>query len=107
MTQAALTASTDRPFEALTRVQHGRRLLVLALPLIGSNLAQMAMNVTDTVMLGRYDVTALAAATLATSLYFLIFIVGAGFAWAVMPVVATAAEASYSPAPIAGEPAPA
>ncbi|PSK87196.1 MATE family multidrug resistance protein [Limimaricola soesokkakensis] len=93
MTQADLTASTDRPFEALTRTQHGRRLLVLALPLIGSNLAQMAMNVTDTVMLGWYDVTALAAATLATSLYFLIFIVGAGFAWAVMPVVATAAEA--------------
>ncbi|EYD71028.1 MATE family efflux transporter [Limimaricola hongkongensis] len=93
MTQADISAAPAKPFEALTRAQHGRRLLVLALPLIGSNLAQMAMNVTDTVMLGWYDVTALAAATLATSLYFLIFIVGSGFAWAVMPVVATAAEA--------------
>jgi MATE family multidrug resistance protein len=94
MTQADIPAAPERPFEAVTRRQHGRRLLVLALPLIGSNLAQMAMNVTDTVMLGWYDVTALAAATLATSLYFLIFIVGSGFAWAVMPVVATAAEAN-------------
>ncbi|PHP28810.1 MATE family efflux transporter [Limimaricola cinnabarinus] len=93
MTQADLSTAPAKPFEALTRAQHGRKLFALALPLIGSNLAQMAMNVTDTVMLGWYDVTALAAATLATSLYFLIFIVGSGFAWAVMPVVATAAEA--------------
>ncbi len=77
----------------MTYLQHSRRLLVLGVPLIGSNIAQMAMHVTDTVMLGWYDVTALAAATLATSLYFVMFIVGSGFAWAVMPVVAAAAEA--------------
>ncbi|SDE45246.1 MATE family efflux transporter [Limimaricola pyoseonensis] len=77
----------------MTYLQHARRFLALGLPLIGSNLAQMAMNVTDTLMLGWYDVTALAAATLATSMFFLLFIVGAGFAWAVMPVVAAAAEA--------------
>ncbi len=88
MTHASAPPAPD----SMTHLQHARRLMVLGLPLIGSNLVQMAMNVTDTVMLGWYDVTALAAATLATSLYFLIFIVGAGFAWAVMPVVAAAAE---------------
>nr|WP_245904762.1 MATE family efflux transporter [Pseudoroseicyclus aestuarii] len=66
--------------------------MVLAVPLIGSNLAQMAVGITDTVMLGWYDVTALAAVTLANSVYFLIFLVGSGFAWAVMPLVAEAAE---------------
>ncbi|MGX9856193.1 MATE family efflux transporter [Limimaricola variabilis] len=94
MTQAVI--SPEQPFEARTRGQHARKLFTLALPLIGSNLAQMAMNVTDTVMLGWYDVTALAAATIATSLYFLLYIVGSGFAWAVMPVVAAAAEAGDS-----------
>lgn len=62
------------------------------MPLILSNLAQFAIHITDTVMLGWYDVTALAAATIAGSLFFVIFIVGAGFAQAVTPLVAAAAE---------------
>lgn len=65
--------------------------MVLGLPLIGSHLAQFAIQVTDTLMIGWYDVTALAALTVAGSVYFVIFIVGSGFAWAVMPMVASAA----------------
>jgi multidrug resistance protein, MATE family len=65
-------------------------LLGLGLPLIGSNLAQFAIGLTDTLMLGWYDVTALAASTLANSLYFVLFLMGAGFAWAVTPIVAAA-----------------
>jgi len=74
----------------LTYRQHTRALLVLGLPLIGSHLAQLAMGVTDNLMLGWYDVTALAAATLSFSLFFVLFIVGSGFAFAVLPMVASA-----------------
>ena len=70
-----------------------RALLALGLPLVGSNLAQFAMHLTDSIMLGWYDIEALAAVVLAGSFYFLIFLLGSGFAWAVMPMVAEAVEA--------------
>ncbi|MGJ8621518.1 MAG: MATE family efflux transporter [Yoonia sp.] len=76
----------------LTYQQHGRAIWKLGLPLILSNVAQFAIHMTDTIMLGWYDVTALAAATIAGSLFFVIFIVGAGFSQAVTPLVAAAAE---------------
>jgi MATE family multidrug resistance protein len=69
---------------------HARATLVLGLPLIGSHLAQMALHVTDTVLLGWYGVNELAAVVLAASLFFAVFILGAGFAQAVMPMVASA-----------------
>ena len=71
---------------------HARGLLGLAVPLILSNLAGFAVGITDVVLMGRYDVTALAGMVLATSLYFIVFLTGSGFAIAVMPLVATAAE---------------
>ena len=69
---------------------HARETLRLALPLAGSHLAQSALHVTDTVMLGWYGVTELAAVVLGASSFFIIFILGAGFAQAVMPMVAAA-----------------
>ena len=78
---------------ALTYRAHAGAILRLGMPLILSNLAQFAIHMTDTIMLGWYDVTALAASTIATTLFFVIFIVGAGFAQAVTPMVAAAAEA--------------
>ena len=69
---------------------HTRATLTLGLPLIGSHLAQMALHVTDTIMLGWYSVEALAAGVLGASSFFVIFILGSGFAQAVMPLVATA-----------------
>lgn len=70
-------------------IQHMRAVLVLGLPLIGGHLAQFAIGLTDTVMLGWYSVEALAAVTLAGSFFFTFFLFGAGFAWAVMPMVAS------------------
>lgn len=67
-----------------------RALLSLGVPLVGSHLAQMAITTTDTLMLGWYDVTALAGVSLAGPVFYCIFIVGSGFAWAVMPMVASA-----------------
>lgn len=69
---------------------HVRALLTLGLPLIGSQVAQFAITLTDTIMMGWYDVTALAAQVLAGSFFFIIFITGSGFAWAVTPLVAEA-----------------
>lgn len=69
---------------------HLRATLVLGLPLVGSNLAQMLLHVTDTVLLGWYGVNELAAVVLASSTFFSVFILGAGFAQAVLPMVAQA-----------------
>ncbi len=73
---------------AITWAQHLRAVLSLGLPLIGGHLAQFSIGLTDTIMLGRYGAEALAALTLATALFFLLFLMGCGFAWAVMPMVA-------------------
>jgi len=69
---------------------HLRRTSTLALPLIGSHLAQISIGLTDTVMLGWYGVSELAAVSLATSLFFVLFLFGSGFGKAVMPLVAAA-----------------
>ena len=42
--------------ETLSHKAHMRALLLLGLPLIGSNLAQHSLHVIDTVMLGWYGV---------------------------------------------------
>ncbi|MCF6315724.1 MAG: MATE family efflux transporter [Marinosulfonomonas sp.] len=77
----------------MTYRAHARATLLLGLPLIGSHLAQFAIHMTDTLMLGWYDIKALAAVTIAGSFWFLLFIMGSGFAFAVAPMVASA-EAS-------------
>ncbi|MBC2837121.1 MATE family efflux transporter [Paragemmobacter straminiformis] len=73
---------------ASTYPAHARATLALGLPLIGSHLAQMALHVVDTVMLGWYGVTELAAVVIGGSSFFVVFILGSGFAQAVMPMVA-------------------
>ena len=70
-----------------------RGLLRLGLPLVGSAVAGFAIHMTDVVMLGWYDVGALAAATIATSIFFNLFLLGAGFGNAVSPMVAEATAA--------------
>ena len=76
--------------DIMTPKAHARATLLLGLPLIGSHLAQMLLHVTDTVMMGWYGVTELAAVVIASSSFFVIFILGSGFAQAVMPMVASA-----------------
>lgn len=76
----------------LSRFAHGRELLILALPLIGSHVAQMILQVTNTVMMGWYGVEELAACVLSASTFFILFVLGAGFGQAVMPLAASALE---------------
>ena len=74
----------------LSLAEHVRRTLSLGLPLVGAQLAQILVNTTDTVMLGWLSTEALAAGTLAMQLYFVLFIIGIGFAAAMVPVIAAA-----------------
>ncbi|WP_299963280.1 MATE family efflux transporter [uncultured Roseobacter sp.] len=73
----------------MTYRQHMRAVLTLGLPLVGGHLAQVAIGITDTVMVGWYGIEALAAVTLGSTFFFVLFIFGSGFAWAVMPLVAS------------------
>lgn len=72
---------------------HVRAVSALGFPLVGGHVAQFAIGMTDSVMLGWYGAAALAAVTLAGSYFFVFFLMGAGFAIAVMPLVAAAAGA--------------
>lgn len=72
---------------------HFKAVSILGLPLVGGHMAQFAIGMTDTIMLGWYGAEALAAVTLAGSFFFVLFLLGGGFAIAVMPLVAAAAGA--------------
>jgi MATE family multidrug resistance protein len=76
--------------QEMSKTIHARETLALGLPLAGAQLAQMALHVTDVVMVGWYGVLPLAAVVLGASSFFIIYVLGSGFAKAVMPMVATA-----------------
>lgn len=67
--------------------------MVLGLPLVGSQLAQVLVGTTDVLMMGWYDLRDLAALVLSTNMFFFVFLFGLGFSGAVMPLVAAAHEA--------------
>ncbi|MFA5665281.1 MATE family efflux transporter [Castellaniella sp.] len=66
--------------------------ITLGLPLISAQLAQMAINMTNTLVLGRLGPDELAASVLGWQLFFVVWILGTGFGFAVMPLVAGAAS---------------
>ena len=69
-------------------VAEARELLRLAVPLAATQLAQMIILATDTVMLGHFSKEALAAGALGNTVYFLIWLLGNGLPMAVSPVIA-------------------
>ncbi|MFC6488636.1 MATE family efflux transporter [Nitratireductor sp. GCM10026969] len=71
-------------------LSEARATLALAWPMILTNLAQTAMNVTDVMMMGRLSPQALAAGTLGHNLYFLPLIFGLGLMLATSPMMASA-----------------
>ncbi len=80
----------ENPLLQMPFRRHVERTLVLGLPLIGSLLAQILIGLTDTLMLGRYSVEALAAGALATTVFHAVFILAAGFAIGAMGAAADA-----------------
>jgi multidrug resistance protein, MATE family len=75
-----------------------RATLALAAPLVGANLANMAMQVTNTVMVGHVGPTALAAAGLGASIYGTLLMICQGVLSAVTPLAAHAIGADDHPA---------
>lgn len=69
---------------------HAIQTVLLGLPLIAAQLAQTALNVTNTLVLGRLGPEELAASVLGWQLFFVIWMFGSGFGFAVMPLVAGA-----------------
>ncbi len=67
-----------------------RAMLPIALPLAAANLAQMAMGLTNTIMVGHLGGAALSAAGLGGALYFTIAITSQGVLTAVAPLAARA-----------------
>lgn len=64
--------------------------LSLGLPLAGAQLAQIAINTTDVLMIGRLGAEKLAASVLAFNLYMLLWFFGMGILQAVIPLAAKA-----------------
>ncbi len=69
---------------------HYRASFHLGVPFVGAQLAQLAINTTDVLMVGKLGATELAAIILATQMYFTVYIFGSGFANAVVPMAAQA-----------------
>lgn len=65
-----------------------RATLVLAWPMILTNLAQVAMTATDVAIIGRLGPTELAAGALGSNLYFAALIFGLGLAYGTAPMMA-------------------
>jgi MATE family multidrug resistance protein len=66
------------------------KILSLALPLAAAQVAQMVMNLTDSVVMGRIDVDSLAAGSLGGNVAFMMIIVGQGLIMSIQPLVAQA-----------------
>lgn len=69
---------------------HFNATLALGIPLVGAQLAQLAIHTTDMVIVGRLGAEKLAAMVLAGQFFYVLFIFGTGFSVAVVPMVANA-----------------
>ncbi|MFB9948024.1 MATE family efflux transporter [Rhizobium puerariae] len=87
-------SSRSISFEAVAAgnswASHLRATFALGVPLVGAQLAQMAIHTTDVILVGWLGTTELASVVLATQMFFLVFIFGTGFTAAVVPLVAQA-----------------
>ena len=86
--KAKLTPVGASPSPRTAWVAEARAMGALATPLILTQLAQMAIGTTDLILLGRFSQSALAAAAIGNTLFFLAWLVGGGPASAVSPMIA-------------------
>lgn len=82
------------PIEAIKSgdswMSHLRATLILGIPLVGAQLAQLAIHTTDMVIVGQLGAEKLAAMVLAGQFFYVVFLFGTGFSIAVVPMVANA-----------------
>lgn len=75
-------------FAAAPWIREARELMKLALPLVATQLAQMAILTTDVVMLGRLSKEALAGAVLGNTVFYFAWLFGFGPTAAISPMIA-------------------
>lgn len=72
---------------------HYKAHLRLAIPVMFSQMGHVVVQITDSMMLGHYDTTALAASTFGSSVFVIGLVVCIGFSFAMTPLVGAAAGA--------------
>lgn len=82
--------NNSSPASSKRFITESRTLLVLALPIIVSQLAQMGVNLTDTLMAGRHSDVSLAGVAIGSSLWVPGFLLLSGILMAVTPMIAQA-----------------
>ncbi len=85
-----------KPFAGTSWPGELRATLVLAWPLVVAQLAGIALNATDVIMMGWLGPRSLAAGALANSLFFTLFLGGLGLVTATAPLIAQAMGARRS-----------
>ena len=88
ITKTETARSRSKPAGASLWTTEARALLVLAAPLVMTQLAQMAIGTTDLILLGRYSQKALAAVAIGSTVYWFAWLLGGGPASAVSPMIA-------------------
>lgn len=83
-----VTSTSETRLAASPFINEARELLKLALPLVATQLAQMAILTTDIIMLGRLSKEALAGATLGNTVFYFAWLLGLGPTAAIAPMVA-------------------
>ena len=74
----------------MTIKDHFKTTLILAYPVMLSQLGQVAVGVADSMMVGRLGAVPLAAASLANSIFFVIMMFGIGISMGITPLVSVA-----------------
>lgn len=67
-----------------------QKILSLAAPLAAAQIAQMVMNLTDSIVMGRIDVDSLAAGSLGGNVSFMMIVVAQGLVMSIQPLIAQA-----------------
>ena len=83
-----MSSIKTRPSPALPWRGELRACIELGVPLVLTNAVEMAMHLTDAVMVGHIGPDALAASTLALALYSAVLLLGLGLTTAVSPLIA-------------------
>jgi multidrug resistance protein, MATE family len=88
MTEFTDLDPTEAKRETSPWLVEARALLLLALPLVVTQLAQMAILTTDVIMLGRLSKEALAGAALGNTVFYFCWLIGLGPTAAISPLIA-------------------
>ncbi len=72
----------------MTYKEHFSKNLVLALPVMTSQIGHVVVGFADSVMVGKVSVASLAAASFANSIFYFFFMFGIGVSYAITPLVA-------------------